>query len=71
MYLFGFVLLAEVLLSVTFIVFVNFSNVHWFSGKIKVSDLVERNFFSLVVFDSNLLAGDVHSSVTMNGHVQA
>ena len=60
MYLFGFVLVAEVLLSFTFIVFVNFSNVHWFSGKIKVSDLVERNFFSLAVFDSNLLAGDVH-----------
>ena len=30
-------------------VFVNFSNTHWFLVKIKVSDWVERNFFSLTV----------------------
>ena len=45
--------------------------VTWFSVKIKVSDWVERNFFSLTVFGGNLLAGDVHSSVTMDRHVQA
>ena len=42
----------------------------WFLFKIKVRDWVERNFFSLTVFGWNLLAGDVHSSVTMDRHVQ-
>ena len=37
-------------------VFVNFSNVRWFSVKIKVSEWVESNFFSLAVSDENLLA---------------
>ena len=64
-----FVLVVDVLFSF-FIVFVNFSNIHWFSVKIKVSDWVERNFFSLIVFGGNLLVGDVHSSVTMDRHVQ-
>ena len=31
---------------------------------------VERNFFSLTVFDENLLAGDVYSSVALDRHVQ-
>ena len=48
----------------------SFSNVHWFSVKIKVSDWVERNFFSLRVFGGNLLAHDVDSSMTMDRHVQ-
>ena len=39
--------------------------------KTKVSDWVDRNFFSLAVFGGNLLAGDVHSSVAMDSHVQA
>ena len=55
----------------SFIVFVNFSNVHWFWIKIKVRDWVERNFFSLTVLRGNLLAGDVHSNVTMDRHVHA
>ena len=46
-------------------------NFEWFLVKIKVSDWVEKNFFSLTIFGGNLLAGDVHSSVTMDGHVQA
>ena len=54
-----------------FIVFVNFSNVYWFTVKIKISDLVETKFFSLAVFCGNLLAGDVHSSVALDRHVQA
>ena len=54
-----------------FSVFVNFSNVHWFSVKIKVSGWIERNFFSLAVFGGNLLADDVQSSVTMVRHVQS
>ena len=54
-----------------FIMFVNFSNVNWFSVKIKVSDWEERNLFSLTVFDRNLLADDEHSSMTMDRHVQA
>ena len=58
-------------LFLSFIVFVNFSNVHWFWIKIKVSDWVERNFFSLTVLRGNLLAGDVHSNVTMDRHVHA
>ena len=65
-----FVFVVEVLLSF-FIVFVKFSNVYWFSIKIKVSDWVVRTFFSLTVFGRNLLAGDVHSSVTMDRYVQA
>ena len=40
-------------------------------AKIKVSDSIERNFFSLTVSGVILLAGDVHSSVTMDRHVQA
>ena len=32
---------------------------------------VERSFFSLTAFGGNLLAVDVHSSVTMDRHVQA
>ena len=32
----------------------------------KVSDWVERNFFSLTIFGENLLADDVYSSVTMD-----
>ena len=35
-----------------------------------MSDWVERNFFSLIVFGRNLLPDDVHSSVTMDRHVQ-
>ena len=65
-----FVFVIEVLFSF-FIVFVNFSNVHWFSVKIKVSDGVERNFFLLTVFGGNLLAGDLHSYVIMDRHGQA
>ena len=37
----------------------------------KVSDWVDRNFFSLTVFGGNFLAGDVHSSVTMDRHVKS
>ena len=40
----------------------------WFLVKRKVTDWVERNFFSLTVFGGNLLAGDVHSRVTMDRH---
>ena len=40
-------------------------------GRRDRKDWVERNFFSMTVFSGNLLAGDVHSSVTMDGHVQA
>ena len=69
-YLFIFVFVVGVLLSI-FTVFVNFSNVHSFSVKIKVSDWVRRNFFSLAVFGGNLLAGDVHSSMALDIHVQA
>ena len=68
-YLFVFALVVEVLLSF-FIAVINFSNVHWLSFKIKVSDWVEMYFFSLTVFGGNLLAGDVHSSVTMDRYVQ-
>ena len=32
---------------------------------------MERNFFSSTVFGGNLLGGDVHSSVTMDRHIQA
>ena len=53
-----------------FIVFFDFSNVHWFSAKIKVSDWVDRNFFPLTVFGGNLLAGDVYSSVELNRRFQ-
>ena len=42
----------------------------WFLIKTKVSDWVEQNFFSLTVFGGNLLAGNVHSNVTMDKHVQ-
>ena len=49
----------------------SFSNAHWFSVKIKFSDRVQRNFFSLIVFGGNLLAGDVNSTVTMDRHAQA
>ena len=72
-YLFVFAFAVEVLFSFCFffIAFVNFSNVHWFSVKIKASDWVERNFFSLAVFGRNLLAGDVHSSMALDRHVQA
>ena len=42
----------------------------WFLVKIKVSDLVERNLFLLTVFGKNFIAGDVHSNVTMDRHVQ-
>ena len=38
--------------------------------KTKVSDWVERNFFSLAVFHGIDLVGDVHASVTMDRHVQ-
>ena len=38
--------------------------------KTKVSDWVERNFFSLAVFHGIHLVGDVHASVTMDRHVQ-
>ena len=31
---------------------------------------MDRDFFSLTVFGGNLLAGDVHSSVTLDRHVQ-
>ena len=68
-YLFVFVFVVELLFSF-FIVFVNFSNVHWFSVKIKVSDWVGRNLFSLAVFVGNLLAGFVHSSLALDRHVQ-
>ena len=59
-----------------FFVFVNFSNAHVvLRHKITVQCFcicwVEWNFFSLTVFDGNLLAGDVHSSVTIDRHVQA
>ena len=37
-------------------------------GQKKVIEWVEKNFFSLTVFGGNLLSGDVHSSVTMDGH---
>ena len=67
--MFVFVFVVDVLFSY-FIVFANFSNVHWFSVKIKVSNWVERNFFSLTVFGGNLLADDVHSSVAMDRHIQ-
>ena len=43
----------------------------WFLVKIKVRDWAERNFFSLTVFGGNLLADDIHASVTMDRHVQA
>ena len=39
--------------------------------KTKISDWVERNFCSLAVFGGNLLAGDVHSSVAIDRHVQS
>ena len=51
---------------VSFLAFVNFSNVYWFSVNIKVNDWVEKNFFSLTVFGGNLF-----SSVTMDRHVKA
>ena len=41
-----------------------------FLVKINVSDCVERNFFSLTVLGRNVSAGDVHSSLTMDRHVQ-
>ena len=69
-YLFVYVFVVEVPFGF-FIVLVNFSNVHWFSNKIKVSGWVERNFFSLTVFGRNLLTSEVHSSVTIDRNVQA
>ena len=65
-----FVFVVEVLFSF-FIVFVDFSKVHWFSSKIKVSDYVGRYSFSFTVFGRNFLAGNVHSRVTMDRHVHA
>ena len=63
---------------VQFFVFFNFSNVHVcfvLRHKITVQCFcicwVEWNFFSLTAFNGNLLAGDVHSSVTMDRNVQA
>ena len=41
-----------------------------FSVKTKVSDWVETNFFFLAVFGENLLAGDIHTSVTIDRDVQ-
>ena len=66
---FFFVFVVEVLFSFC-IVLVNFSNVHWLSLKIKVSDWVDRNLFSLTVFGGKLLAGDSHSSVELDRHFQ-
>ena len=43
----------------------------WFFVKSEVSDWVDRNLFSLTVFGGNPLAGDVHSSVIMDRHVQS
>ena len=65
-YLFVFVFVVKVLFIFFFflIVFVSFSNVHWFSVKVKVSDWVERDFFSLPVFGGNLLRGDIQPSMT-------
>ena len=48
-----FVLIVEVLFSF-FIVFVNLSNVHWFSITIKVSDWAGRYSISLTVFGANM-----------------
>ena len=63
---------------VQFFVFFNFSNAHVcfvLRHRIAVQCFcifwVERNFFSLTVFGGNLLAGNVHSRVTMDRHVQA
>ena len=42
----------------------------WFLVKTKVSYWVEKSFFSLTVFGGILLAGDIHSSVTMDRHVR-
>ena len=38
----------------------------WFLVKIKFSDWVEGNFFSLKFFGGNSLAGDEQASVTMD-----
>ena len=61
----------EVLFS--FFKFVSFSNVHVcfvFRDRSVVQFFciccVERNFFSLAVFSGNILAGDAHSSVTVD-----
>ena len=67
----------EVLFS--FFEFVNFSSVHVCFVLRQRSAVqfffcicwVERSFFSLTAFGGNLLAVDVHSSVTMDRHVQA
>ena len=74
-YLFAFIFVIEVLFSFFFCVcvcvIVNFSDMHYFSVKIKVSDWVERNFFSLTIFGGNFLAWDVHLSMTISSYVQA